>query len=121
MSHTIANWDPEDTVAWEAGNKNIARRNLIWSVAAEHIGFSIWSIWSVMVLFMPEAVYHFTAGEKLLLGATTTLGGACLRNPLHLAPPQFGGLNWAELSPFGLLIPPVGTHWLLTLPGLPRR
>jgi hypothetical protein len=25
MSHTIANWDPEDTVAWEAGNKNIAR------------------------------------------------------------------------------------------------
>jgi MFS transporter, NNP family, nitrate/nitrite transporter len=39
MSHTIANWDPEDTVAWEAGNKNIARRNLIWSVPAEHIGF----------------------------------------------------------------------------------
>jgi NNP family nitrate/nitrite transporter-like MFS transporter len=29
MSHTIANWDPEDTVAWEAGNKNIARHNLI--------------------------------------------------------------------------------------------
>jgi NNP family nitrate/nitrite transporter-like MFS transporter len=55
MSHTIANWDPEDTVAWVAGNKNIARRNLIWSVAAEHIGFSIWSIWSVMVLFMPAS------------------------------------------------------------------
>ncbi len=29
MSHTIANWDPEDTVAWEAGNKNIARRLLV--------------------------------------------------------------------------------------------
>jgi MFS transporter, NNP family, nitrate/nitrite transporter len=29
-SHRITNWDPEDRVAWEAGNKNIARRNLIW-------------------------------------------------------------------------------------------
>lgn len=35
-SHQISDWDPEDSVAWEAGNKFIARRNLIWSVAAEH-------------------------------------------------------------------------------------
>ena len=38
-SHLLPDWDPEDTVAWEAGNKKIARRNLIWSVAAEHVGF----------------------------------------------------------------------------------
>lgn len=38
-SHQISDWDPEDSVAWEAGNKFIARRNLIWSVAAEHVGF----------------------------------------------------------------------------------
>lgn len=48
-SHQISDWDPEDSVAWEAGNKFIARRNLIWSVAAEHVGFSVWSLWSVMV------------------------------------------------------------------------
>ena len=30
MSHRITDWDPEDVPAWEAGNKNIARRNLIW-------------------------------------------------------------------------------------------
>jgi hypothetical protein len=29
MSHRITDWDPEDVVAWEAGNKFIARRNLI--------------------------------------------------------------------------------------------
>ena len=119
MSHTIANWDPEDTVAWEAGNKNIARRNLIWSVAAEHIGFSIWSIWSVMVLFMPEAVYHFTAGDKFLIGATATLVGACLRIPYTLATATFGGRNWTVFSAFVLLIPTVGTMWLLAHPGLP--
>src|ERR1700720_1671676 len=119
MSHTIANWDPEDTVAWEAGNKNIPRRNLIWSVAAEHTGFSIWSIWSVMVLFMPESVYHFTAGDKFLLGATATLVGACLRIPYTLATATFGGRNWTVFSAFVLLIPTVGTMWLLAHPGLP--
>jgi NNP family nitrate/nitrite transporter-like MFS transporter len=119
MSKTITDWDPEDVVAWEAGNKNIARRNLIWSVIAEHIGFSVWSIWSVMVLFMPEAIYHFSASDKFLLGATATLVGAGLRIPYTLATATFGGRNWTVFSAFVLLIPTVGTMWLLAHPGLP--
>jgi NNP family nitrate/nitrite transporter-like MFS transporter len=119
MSHTITDWDPEDVVAWEAGNNFIARRNLIWSVAAEHIGFSVWSIWSVMVLFMPESVYGFSAGDKFLLGATATLVGACLRIPYTLATATFGGRNWTVFSAFVLLIPTLGTMWLLANPGLP--
>jgi MFS transporter, NNP family, nitrate/nitrite transporter len=119
MSHRITDWDPEDVVAWEAGNKNIARRNLIWSVVAEHIGFSVWSIWSVMVLFMPEAVYGFSAGDKFLRGATATLVGACLRIPYTLATATFGGRNWTVFSAFVLLIPTVGTIWLLAHPGVP--
>lgn len=86
-----SDWDPEDSVAWEAGNKFIARRNLIWSVAAEHVGFSVWSLWSVMVLFMPTSVYGFSAGDKFLLGATATLVGACLRFPYTFATAKFGG------------------------------
>jgi NNP family nitrate/nitrite transporter-like MFS transporter len=119
MSHRITEWDPEDTAAWEAGNKYIARRNLIWSVIAEHIGFSVWSIWSVMVLFMPEAVYGFSAGDKFLLGATATLVGACLRIPYTLATATFGGRNWTVFSAFVLLIPTLGTWYLLAHPGLP--
>jgi MFS transporter, NNP family, nitrate/nitrite transporter len=119
MSHRITDWDPEDVAAWEAGNKFIARRNLIWSVAAEHIGFSVWSIWSVMVLFMPESVYGFSAGDKFLLGATATLVGACLRIPYTLATATFGGRNWTVFSAFVLLIPTLGTMWLLANPGLP--
>ncbi len=119
MSHRITEWDPEDVVAWEAGNKKIARRNLIWSVVAEHIGFSVWSLWSVMVLFMPQAVYHFSAGDKFLLGATATLVGACLRIPYTLATATFGGRNWTMFSAFVLLIPTLGTMWLLAHPGLP--
>jgi MFS transporter, NNP family, nitrate/nitrite transporter len=118
-SHRITDWDPEDTAAWEAGNKYIARRNLVWSVFAEHVGFSIWSIWSVMVLFMPEAVYGFSAGDKFLLGATATLVGGCLRIPYTLATATFGGRNWTVFSAFVLLIPTVGTMVLLANPGLP--
>ncbi|WP_101950752.1 NarK/NasA family nitrate transporter [Mycobacterium sp. 3519A] len=119
MSKRITDWDPEDVAAWEAGNKYVARRNLIWSVVAEHIGFSVWSLWSVMVLFMPESVYHFSAGDKFLLGATATLVGACLRIPYTLATATFGGRNWTVFSAFVLLIPTVGTMWLLAHPGLP--
>ncbi|MBW8903043.1 MAG: MFS transporter, partial [Bradyrhizobium sp.] len=38
----IADWRPEDEAFWNAGGKTIARRNLIWSIVAEHIGFSVW-------------------------------------------------------------------------------
>src|ERR1700743_2980382 len=118
-SHVLSDWEPEDTVAWEAGNKKIARRNLIWSVAAEHVGFSIWSIWSVMVLFMPVSVYGFSAGDKFLLGATATLVGGWLRFPYTFATAKFGGGNWSIFSAVVLLIPTVGTMLLLANPGLP--
>jgi len=118
-SHILLDWDPEDTAAWEAGNKKIARRNLIWSVAAEHVGFSIWSIWSVMVLFMPTSVYGLSAGDKFLLGATATLVGGCLRFPYTFATAKFGGRNWTIFSAVVLLIPTIGTLLLLANPGLP--
>ena len=118
-SQVLRDWDPEDTVAWEAGNKRIARRNLIWSVAAEHVGFSIWSIWSVMVLFMPASVYGFSSEEKFLLGATAALVGACLRFPYTFATARFGGRNWTVFSALLLLIPTIGTMLLLANPGLP--
>ncbi|ODR07538.1 MFS transporter [Mycobacterium sherrisii] len=118
-SHVLSDWDPEDTAAWEAGNDKIARRNLIWSVFAEHIGFSIWSIWSVMVLFMPASVYGFSASDKFLLGAIATFVGACLRFPYTFATAKFGGRNWTVFSAVVLLIPTVGTIGLLAHPGLP--
>jgi len=74
-SHRIADWNPEDAAAWEAGNKKIARRNLLGTIAGDHVAFSIWTLWPVMALFMPGAVYGFSAGDKLLLGAVATLVG----------------------------------------------
>ncbi len=115
----ISHWDPEDVIAWETGNKVIARRNLIWSIVNMHVGFSIWTLWSVMVLFMPQSVYGFAAGDKLLLGATATLVGGCVRIPYVMATARFGGRNWAIFSSSILLVPTLGAIVLLANPGLP--
>lgn len=118
-SHRISDWNPEDTIAWEAGNNAIARRNLICTVAGDHVAFSIWSLWSVMVLFMPESVYGFSPSDKLLLGAIATLVGGCVRIPYTLGIAKFGGRNWTTFSALVLLVPTVGTILLLANPGLP--
>jgi NNP family nitrate/nitrite transporter-like MFS transporter len=117
--HRITDWDPEDTQAWEAGNNAIARRNLICTVAADHVAFSIWSLWAVMVLFMPEDVYGFSTSQTLLLVTPATLVGGCVRIPYTLGIARFGGRNWTVLSALVLLIPTVGTLVLLANPGLP--
>ncbi|OMC48870.1 nitrate/nitrite transporter [Mycobacterium sp. IS-1264] len=118
-SHRITDWDPEDTAAWEAGENKIARRNLLCTMAGDHAAFSIWSLWSVMALFMPASVYGFSAGDKLLLGAVATLVGGCARIPYTLGIAAFGGRNWTTFSALVLLIPTVGTIVLLANPGLP--
>lgn len=115
--HWIPTWDPEDRVAWEAGGKDIARRNLLWSVVAEHVGFSIWSIWSVMVLFMPTDVYHIDAAGKFFLVSVSTLVGSVLRVPYIVATAKFGGRNWTIFSALVLLVPTVATLVLMLNPG----
>ena len=113
----IAHWDAEDADAWESGGKDIAKRNLIWSIFAEHVGFSVWSIWSVMVLFMPQDVYGIDAAGKFYLVAMPTLVGAFMRIPYTIAPARFGGRNWTIVSALLLLIPLALTLWVMSQPG----
>lgn len=116
-SHDIEHWDAEDVDAWEAGGKDVARRNLIWSIVAEHVGFSVWSIWSVMVLFMPQNIFHIDAAGKFYLVAMPTLVGAVMRVFYTVAPAKFGGRNWTIISALLLLIPTTLTLWAMTTPG----
>ena len=116
-SRDIEHWDAEDVEAWEAGGKEIARRNLIWSIVAEHVGFSVWSIWSVMVLFMPQNVFHIDAAGKFYLVAVPTLVGAVMRVFYTVAPAKFGGRNWTVVSARMLLIPTSLALWAMTRTG----
>ncbi|GAB2617191.1 NarK family nitrate/nitrite MFS transporter [Streptomyces capparidis] len=100
----IEQWNPEDEQFWENGGKRVAGRNLAFSVLSEHIGFSVWSMWSVMVLFMgPE--YGIDAAGKFFLVCMPTLVGAFVRIPYTFAVAIFGGRNWTIISALSLLVP----------------
>ncbi|HLU57362.1 MAG TPA: nitrate/nitrite transporter [Pseudonocardia sp.] len=102
----IDHWDPEDAGFWERTGATIANRNLWFSILSEHIGFSIWTMWSVLVLFMgPE--YGIDAAGKFFLVAVPTFVGSVLRLPYTMAPARFGGRNWTIMSAALLLIPTI--------------
>ncbi|MCI2417247.1 NarK/NasA family nitrate transporter [Saccharopolyspora sp. K220] len=118
--HWIEGWDPENEEFWESTGKHVARRNLLFSILSEHIGFSIWSIWSVLVLFMsPSIGLPFTAAEKFLLVITPNLVGAVLRLPYAAAVTRFGGRNWTIFSSAILLVPTVLAFFVVQQPGTP--
>ncbi len=105
-SHWIDDWDPEDLAVWEAGGARIARRNLVFSILSEHVGFCVWSLWSVIVLFLGPA-YGLSPADKFLLTSVPAAVGAVLRLPYTLAVARFGGRNWTIVSAVALLIPTV--------------
>ena len=113
----IEHWDPEDEGFWASGGRRVATRNLVFSIVSEHIGFSVWSLWSVMVLFMGPA-YGIDPAGKFFLVALPTLVGGVLRVPYTFAVARFGGRNWTIISAALLLIPTV-TAAVVMHPGTP--
>src|SRR5215831_13457680 len=108
----ITDWRPEDPTFWDGGAAAIARRNLIVSILCEHIGFSVWTLWSVLVLFLGPA-YHVDPAGKFLLTAVPALIGSVLRLPYTLAVAKFGGRNWTIVSAVLLLIPTIAVAAVL--------
>lgn len=108
----IQQWDPEDETFWNETGEKVAKRNLLFSVLSEHIGFSIWTMWSVLVLFMgPE--YGLTPADKFLLTSMVTLVGAVVRVPYTFAIAVFGGRNWTIVSAALLLVPTVAAFTVM--------
>jgi NNP family nitrate/nitrite transporter-like MFS transporter len=104
--HWIDDWRPEDPEFWQEHGARIARRNLIFSIFSEHIGFSVWTLWSVLVLFLGPA-YGIDPAGKFLLTAVPALVGSVLRIPYTFAVARFGGRNWTIFSASLLLVPAV--------------
>jgi NNP family nitrate/nitrite transporter-like MFS transporter len=112
----IHDWRPEDPSFWERTGARVARRNLIGSVFAEHIGFSVWTLWSVLVLFLGPA-YHVDPAGKFVLTAVPAFVGSVLRLPYTLAVARFGGRNWTVVSAALLLFGSIGAA-IVVRPGV---
>src|SRR5437016_2101398 len=115
----ISDWNPEDEKFWKSTGKFVARRNLIWSIFAEHLGFSIWLLWSIVATKLPQAGFHYTTDQLFQLVALPGLIGSLIRFPYTFAVTIFGGRNWTIFSAAVLFIPTIALAHFVTLPETP--
>jgi MFS transporter, NNP family, nitrate/nitrite transporter len=101
----IDHWEPENDAFWERSGKRIARKNLCFSIFAEHIGFAIWVLWTIIVINLVNVGIALSVPEQFWLTAVPNLIGSTLRIPYTFAVPRFGGRLWTTVSASLLLIP----------------
>lgn len=106
--YTIDHWDPEDKTFWRTTGKDIANRNLIFSVFAEFLAFSVWQVWSATTVNLPAIGFKFTEGQLFWLAAVPGIAGCLLRLPYAFMVPIMGGRNWTLVSTALLLFPAIG-------------
>ena len=102
----IGDWRPDDPVFWAERGRRVAARNLACSIFAEHVGFSVWALWSVLVLFLGPG-YHIDPAGRFLLTTLPAAVGSVLRLPYTFAIARFGGRTWTVVSASLLLVPAV--------------
>lgn len=119
MSAWISEWNPENEKFWQTRGKRIARRNLVWSIIAEHLGFSVWMMWSVVTPRLPKMGFSYSTEQLFTLVAVPGLIGSLMRFPYTFAVPKFGGRNWTVVSALLLLIPTFLLATLVTRPDTP--
>ncbi|HET9656065.1 MAG TPA: nitrate/nitrite transporter [Kineosporiaceae bacterium] len=112
----IDHWVPEDPAFWASAGRTVARRNLVFSIFAEHIGFSVWLLWSIVVVRLGAAGWQLGLSQALWLTAVPSGVGALLRLPYTFAVPRFGGRNWTVVSALLLLVPCGGLAWAVGHP-----
>jgi MFS transporter, NNP family, nitrate/nitrite transporter len=101
----IDRWEPENDQFWESTGRRIAKRNLLLSIFAEHIGFSIWVLWTIVVINLANVGIVLSVPEQFWLTAVPNLIGSALRIPYTFAVPRFGGRMWTCISASLLLVP----------------
>ncbi|MCA2219945.1 MFS transporter [Nonomuraea aurantiaca] len=117
MARWIAEWHPDDKTFWEGSGKRIARRNLAFSILAEHLGFTVWTLLSIVAAKM--GAYDFSTDQLFWLVALPNLVGSVLRVPYTFGPARFGGATFTTVSALLLIIPTVLLGLAVSDPGTP--
>lgn len=113
----ITDWRPDDPGFWHSTGRRVARRNLIFSILAEHLGFTLWTVWSIVAVRLGD--HDLITDQLFWIVALPNLVGSALRLPYTFAPARFGGRNWTAVSAALLLIPAVLLAVAVRDPGTP--
>ncbi len=119
MSYILKDWEPENKDFWDKKGKRIARRNLWLSISSLLLSFAIWQMWSVVVVYLPAAGFHYTANQLSWLIGLPALSGATLRIAYSFIVPIFGGRRWTAFSTMTLLLPALGLGFAVQNPDTP--
>jgi NNP family nitrate/nitrite transporter-like MFS transporter len=115
----IEDWRPEDRTFWTEVGRPIARRNLMISIPALLLSFSVWMVWSVVVAKLPAIGFKYTTDQLFWLAALPGLSGATLRIFYSFVVPIFGGRLWTTMATWSLLIPAIGIGFAVQNPATP--
>ncbi|UXY15843.1 NarK family nitrate/nitrite MFS transporter [Chitiniphilus purpureus] len=116
-AHVLKHWEPESTQFWQQTGERVARRNLWISIPALMLAFSVWMLWSVVVVNLDKAGFALSKNQMFWLTALPALSGATLRIFYSFLVPVFGGRKWTAISTASLLIPALGMGFALRDPG----
>lgn len=115
-SQVLTRWEPENAVFWKSTGSRVAHRNLWLSIPALMLAFSIWMLWSVVVVNLDRAGFQLSKSQLFWLTALPALSGATLRIFYSFLVPIFGGRRWTAISTATLLIPALGMGFALRDP-----
>ncbi|GAA3119043.1 MFS transporter [Nonomuraea salmonea] len=107
----------EDAAYWRAVGRKVAWRNLVLSIVVEHLGFAVWTVWSVVTLELGGR--DLSVNQLFWLVALPNLVGAVLRIPYTFLPARMGGANFTVLSALLLLVPALLLAVAVRDPGTP--
>ena len=75
-SHVLKRWEPENPGFWQQTGAAIANRNLWISIPALMLAFSVWMLWSVVVVNLDKAGFQLSKNQMFWLTALPALSGA---------------------------------------------
>lgn len=115
-SHVINEWRPEDESFWERTGKAVANRNLWISIPNLLLAFSVWMVWSMVVVKLPDIGFKYSKDQLFWLAALPALSGATLRIFYSFLPSIVGGRRFTAVSTASLLLPAIGIGYAVQDP-----
>jgi hypothetical protein len=93
--YVLTRWEPEQPAFWRSQGKRIAQRNLWISIPALMLAFSIWMLWSVVVVNSEQGGIQLKQESDVLANNFAGAVGRHSSNLLFLSDVDF---RWPQMD-----------------------